>query len=627
MSKRKVNRNSHNKEKVKNTKAEMPKPTKHNRKHKVSPRRKLMVISHYKLRKQRKENTTMDIEPIIDESVTTNATEETFTEQDYQEVFKKAKGGIAYYQMLLSKHIKKENKDCHCNESLAWVMRAALSGCSLAEVYVLDNIESLITAILGNPNNIVNKSLSNDIFLIYSLGYFLINFKNLKKKKTYEEWQEIDTSEAIKVNFNGSNYYTNANNRVLENNTKKQNLNLNLNNNNHNSKLANNVNKNLLSCFNFSSEANKKNLNQNKCEFIYKPKDTNCYEQLGFILLNKASDKNYILARLEVLRKELLVNPNANNARKEYLSLLTSAAEQGIDRAQYMFVEEFLLNNKNGLQSDKILDKCYHYLESSAENGYCFSQFQFAKIKESGSYDFVKSHHDAFYWCTKAAEHGFAEAEFTLSTYYFSGIGTKKNEKTAFEYMLRADNSYHPEASLYICLKYKEGTGCDVDEKQAYKFAKKCFFNYRNIEAAFVLGGFYLNGFGTPENLNAAIKCFSYAAKNGNIRANYMLGELYYKGIGTEINFTKAFSYYKKGALANDAKSLCKLSLCFLLGNGIYRDTHRALACLNTASHLDIDEVDKFISADDGQNIKLFESLCKIKYLVDSDEKSRDKYD
>lgn len=556
-------------------------------------------------KKEKKEH----FEQLIDESVFTGVTEDVVDEKEKREIEEKAQKGIAYYQFLYGKQLKKENNDVPYEGSSAWILRSALSGCSTAQAYILDNIEEIVCSILGNKPENFNYSV--DIFLIWALGYFLFNYRTLKKNKTYEEWQRGENTELIKIDFLNDK---NKCDTVVE--EKRSTL----------GQERSLITKNLISQFNLSTlniNSNKKGNNFHPSKLTisnetFKLNDISSYEPFGLSLLNKAASKNYILAQLEILKKQLVFEPLNESKRQEYRQLIETSAGKGIDVAQYLFAEEYLLKPLDP-PSDEMIDKCINYLEASANNGYYFSQYHLAKIKEKGLYNNLKNFKDAFFWCSKSAEQGYAEAEFTLSTYYGSGIGTRKNEKIAFELMMKADASYHNEASLYVGLKYKDGIGCEQSDKLAFKYVKKSFYNYRNLEACFTLGSFYFSGVGTAKNVEAALKCYTHAAKHGHSAANYMLGEIYYTGDGVEVNYKKAFLHYRKAATNNNAKALCKLALCFILGHGIYRDHHRALACLSTATNIDLDEVDRFCNHDNGKNIRLFESLGKYKYLVEND--------
>mmetsp|Transcript_3847 Transcript_3847/g.3929 ORF Transcript_3847/g.3929 Transcript_3847/m.3929 type:complete len:563 (+) Transcript_3847:102-1790(+) len=541
---------------------------------------------------EQKKKTETELDYLIDESDTTNATMEILNEKEKQEVLHQAQKGIASYQFTLGRNHMKENKDTHSRESSSWILRSALSGCSSAQVYVLDSIYPIMESIVGSCKQ-KGLALQNfnccDVFFLYSVGYFLSNYRQLKIKKSYEDWQTED-NDLISLSSNGASMCTNEG-----------------------------VNKNLLSSFNITGNSSNNTTSQLN-NFVVIKDDACCYEQLGMLLLKRATEKNYIMAKIEIYRKNLEENAN-ESLRNEYHSILKSGALLGIDKAQYLFAEEFLFNAREQ-PSENVIEECILFLESSASNGFYLSQYKLALVKQEGEYDGVKSHKDSFFWCEKAAQHGFNEAEFLLSTYYSNGVGVKQNERLSFDYMMRADNNYHPEGALMVGMMYKNGIGCAKDLRLAYKYIKKSFLEYRCLEAAFVLATIYLNGEGTSKSVKYAIGVFNHAVRRNHIRSIYMLGDIYHKGLEVPVDYRKAFSFFKKSALLGDAKSYCKLASCFLLGQGIYRDQHRALACLSHALKIDSLEVEKYFNGDNGENMKLFQNFSKIRYYMDEYENS-----
>lgn len=53
---------------------------------------------------------------------------------------------------------------------------------------------------------------------------------------------------------------------------------------------------------------------------------------------------------------------------------------------------------------------------------------------------------EAFKWYTKAAEQGYAEAQFCLAECYITGIGTERNWERAIDWYRKAAEQGHAEA-------------------------------------------------------------------------------------------------------------------------------------------------------------------------------------
>jgi uncharacterized protein len=79
-------------------------------------------------------------------------------------------------------------------------------------------------------------------------------------------------------------------------------------------------------------------------------------------------------------------------------------------------------------------------LISQAENGNAEIQFQLARVYDDGKLvprDFDK----ALHWYKKAAMNEYEEAQFTLGYFYCRGIGVKKNEAIANEWLIKSKRS------------------------------------------------------------------------------------------------------------------------------------------------------------------------------------------
>ena len=64
-------------------------------------------------------------------------------------------------------------------------------------------------------------------------------------------------------------------------------------------------------------------------------------------------------------------------------------------------------------------------------------------------------------WYRKAAEQGYATAQFNLGLMYENGWGVDKNEATAVECYRKAANQGHADAQFYLGLMYECGLGVD----------------------------------------------------------------------------------------------------------------------------------------------------------------------
>ena len=114
------------------------------------------------------------------------------------------------------------------------------------------------------------------------------------------------------------------------------------------------------------------------------------------------------------------------------------------------------------------------YLQASAEKGYILSQkrlgFAYRGSDPRGLVD--KDIQQARIWFTRAAEQGDAESASQLAAIYRKGLGVPKDERTAFEWLKRAENMPFDGSISHggLAVYYEEGIGTEVDLVQAYKY-------------------------------------------------------------------------------------------------------------------------------------------------------------
>ena len=114
------------------------------------------------------------------------------------------------------------------------------------------------------------------------------------------------------------------------------------------------------------------------------------------------------------------------------------------------------------------------YLQASAEKGYILSQkrlgFAYRGSDPRGLVE--KDIQQARIWFTRAAEQGDAESASQLAAIYRKGLGVPKDERTAFEWLKRAENMPFDGSISHggLAVYYEEGIGTEVDLVQAYKY-------------------------------------------------------------------------------------------------------------------------------------------------------------
>ena len=93
-----------------------------------------------------------------------------------------------------------------------------------------------------------------------------------------------------------------------------------------------------------------------------------------------------------------------------------------------------------------------------------------------------------------------------------------------------------------------------------------------NANAQFNLGGFYLMGFGMPQDEEEAVKWFRKSAEQGNSNALLALGESYLSGKGVPENKAEAIRIFRKSAEQGNGNAMFRLGMCYMVGDGVPQD-------------------------------------------------------
>lgn len=136
----------------------------------------------------------------------------------------------------------------------------------------------------------------------------------------------------------------------------------------------------------------------------------------------------------------------------------------------------------------------------------------------------------------KAAEKGYADAQYELARSYERGLGIGLNTSKAQTWYKKAVEQYLKEADLkdphgmtQLGTCYLDGTGVDKNEIAAVQlFRQAAEQNY--APALFYLGWCYTEGVGVQKNIKEAVEWYNKAASLGSVNARQKLEELQKEG-------------------------------------------------------------------------------------------------
>ena len=121
---------------------------------------------------------------------------------------------------------------------------------------------------------------------------------------------------------------------------------------------------------------------------------------------------------------------------------------------------------------------------------------------------------NAVFWWEKAAEQGYAPAQFKLGIAYNGGLGVSLNPEKAVEWFTKAAEQGMAEAQYQLGICYRDGNGVSRNLNNAlFRLTQSAEQGYAN--AQYELGEYY----GVVQNYEKAAEWLLKAAKQGHKEA------------------------------------------------------------------------------------------------------------
>ncbi|OQX20241.1 MAG: hypothetical protein BWK76_02030 [Desulfobulbaceae bacterium A2] len=149
----------------------------------------------------------------------------------------------------------------------------------------------------------------------------------------------------------------------------------------------------------------------------------------------------------------------------------------------------------------------------------------------------------------QVAETGDAQAQYIAGGMYFRGIGTTRDEREAFKWLLQAAEG---------------GKATDLSQ--------------------YILGYTYFMGELVPKNYAEARRWYGLAAAAGHRQAKNDLAFMHYNGFGGSRDFARALALYESAALQGDAQAQYNLGIMHASGSGIELDRVKGYAWYSLAA-------------------------------------------
>ncbi|MDH3469377.1 MAG: SEL1-like repeat protein, partial [Gammaproteobacteria bacterium] len=246
---------------------------------------------------------------------------------------------------------------------------------------------------------------------------------------------------------------------------------------------------------------------------------------------------------------------------------LEEAAERGHHEAQYQTAR--LYDMGRGVRAKNPLT-AYKWFQKAADGGHPGAQYQMA-IRFADGREVPQNYEKAFEWYLKAAEQGHMIAEFEVGQFYDLGLEEalctrakspaqcrkralkhaqgKDNAVLAFEWVMRAADQGYAAAQYKIGELYEQGRGVHKDAGAAAMWFTLAA-EQGLVEAKFK-ADLYKKSTQTErkEVLDRRARAADIReAEKGSADAQLMVAKMYDNGVGVPKNFVKAYMWYNLAA-------------------------------------------------------------------------------
>lgn len=271
---------------------------------------------------------------------------------------------------------------------------------------------------------------------------------------------------------------------------------------------------------------------------------------------------------------------------KKSHDMLLEMAEDGDVLAQNCLGEYYLASWADSVDTEEGL----RWTTAAAEGGYAIAQLYLARYYYRG--DVVpQSDSLAVMWYERAAAQGHDIALYELARHYLAianegDDATLKDENyaRAYECLCKSAEMGNSDARYLLACFYFEGLYVEQDEEEALRLMKLAALQ-GNADAQNYIGYYYDSECEMMENSSErAAKWYMLAARQGNADALNNLATLFLDGeIPCRIPSMIPLMF-RIAACYDVDKALTNLSICYMHGIGVERNTRKAYELINEAA-------------------------------------------
>jgi TPR repeat protein len=236
-----------------------------------------------------------------------------------------------------------------------------------------------------------------------------------------------------------------------------------------------------------------------------------------------------------------------------------------------------LLAFQNGLAAKKAQKwpEALHYFGRAAELGYAAAQFELGSLYSNGQ-GVSRDDTEAVRWYRKAADQNNVGGQLGLAAAYESGRGVQKDEVEALRWLRKAADQGHAGAQASVGYYYAYGRGgLTKDDAEAVRWYRLAV-NQGNVAGQNSLGIMLANGRGIAKDDVEATRMYRLAADQGYALGQANLGTRYAMGLGVAKDEAAAVAWYTRAAEKGNSVGQFLLGEAFEYGHGVAKDDRQA---------------------------------------------------
>lgn len=189
------------------------------------------------------------------------------------------------------------------------------------------------------------------------------------------------------------------------------------------------------------------------------------------------------------------------------------------------------------------------------------------------------------------ANAGDRSAQSQLAAVYYYGqseVSIDRVKAARWAHLAAVQGDAQAQRILGNC--YYDGEGVEKDYVKAVALYQEAA-RQGDVRSLFNLGNRYESGEGVSRDVKKAILCWKEAAESGGPELSYLLACRYTNGIGGASRDTvNAAIWLKKAAARGHAQALCDLGMLYHYGEGVRRNSKKALELCAKAAKLGVEE-------------------------------------